>query len=349
MKVLCHLLVTIVCALQSCTTPAPEITELRPEKQLKELRDKDQEQSVVFIAGFDEGNSTYYANAKNYFTDQGMQVIEGQESLEEIVKWLSTHHNYKRYRTIHIVSHSNPWRGISLKAKKNGERITLDRLKELKETVTLPMLDNFVKSDTKIVFHACGLGENKALLKELQTVFTVDEVPQMYASSYFTVFGGKYAGHYLAKPYYGYYPTAESPGPLALAKEMKQRYPTIPMDWMNALKTKEETQLGGVYTHKFNIPVSWEFDLDTITAMPNLDSKEAIMDWIVQDEAIATALFELGIPVEKYRWRTKLQDNTLLVKGKTTVLCVLEPVMDPNDRTEYQKLTLEDTSLYQQL
>ena len=193
------------------------------------------------------------------------------------------------------------------------------------------------------------MGENQALLKELQTVFTVDEIPQLYASRYFTVFGGKYAGHYLAKPYYGYYPTAESSGPLALAQEMKQRYPTISMDWMNALKTKGETQPGGVYTYKFNIPVSWEFDLDAITAMPNLDTKEAIMDWIVQDEAIATALFELGIPVEKYRWRTKLQDNKLLVKGKTTVLCVLEPLMDPNDRTEYQKLTLEDTSLYQHL
>ncbi|MGC1514641.1 MAG: hypothetical protein WA810_03640, partial [Maribacter sp.] len=186
-----------------------------------------------------------------------------------------------------------------------------------------------------------------ALLKELQRAFSTKEMPTIYASTLFNVFGGKFAAHYLAKPYYGYYPTAESPGPAQLAKEFTSNYPETEIDWLTALKTREETSFGEAYSFKFNIPVDWEFTFDDIDDIPNLVDKEAIMDWILESPEMATVLFKLDIPIEKYRWRSNVHGNTLYITGKTTVLCVLAPVLSRNNENEYQPIQLEDTSLFQ--
>ena len=306
----------------------------------------EQTESIVFIAGFDEGDNTYYTNAKHYFEAQDIQVVDHLFSIEEIISFLNKTAG-KTYDKIHIVSHSNPWLGMSLKTTKNGERITVETLSEFKNDI--PILKLGVNNTTQIVFHSCGLGENKALLRALKQVFTTVESPKIIASSYFNVFGGKYAGHYLAKPYYGYYPTAESPGPAALSKDFKASYPETKIDWFTALKTRKETGLGGIYSYKFNIPLEWEFTFNDKSEIPKLSDRDAIMDWVSESSEMATILYNLNIPIEKYRWKSEIRGNKLLIKGKTTVLCVLQPILQKDDVTEYRNTAINDTSLYQML
>ena len=305
-----------------------------------------QTESIVFIAGFDEGDNTYYTNAKHYFEAQDIQVVDHLFSIEEIISFLNKTAG-KTYDKIHIVSHSNPWLGMSLKTTKNGERITVETLSEFKNDI--PILKSGVNNITQIVFHSCGLGENKALLQALKQVFTTVESPKIIASSYFNVFGGKYAGHYLAKPYYGYYPTAESPGPAALSKDFKASYPETKIDWFTALKTRKETGLGGIYSYKFNITLEWEFTFNDKAEIPELSDRNAIMDWVSESSEMATILYNLNIPIEKYRWKSEIRGNKLLIKGKTTVLCVLQPILQKDDVTEYRNTAINDTSLYQML
>jgi len=304
----------------------------------------EQTESIVFIAGFDEGDNTYYTNAKHYFEAQDIQVVDHLFSIEEIISFLNKTAG-KTYDKIHIVSHSNPWLGMSLKTTRKGERITVETLSEFKNDI--PILKSGVNNTTQIVFHSCGLGENKVLLQALKQVFTTVESPKIIASSYFNVFGGKYAGHYLAKPYYGYYPTAESPGPAALSKDFKASYPDVEIDWFTALKTRKETSLGGIYSYKFNIPVEWEFTFNDKAEIPELSDRDAIMDWVSESSEMATILYHLNIPIEKYRWKSEIHGNKLLIKGKTTVLCVLQPILQKDDATEYRNTAINDTSLYQ--
>lgn len=302
--------------------------------------------SIVFIAGYDEGDNKYYNNAKDYFKAQKIKVVDTLYSIAEIINYLNkkTTNNYDK---IHIVSHSNSWLGMSLKTIKQGKRITLETLEKAKNEYKIPTLNSAITNTTKVIFHSCGLGENKALLQALKELFTTEKTPKIIASSFFNVFGGKYAGHYLAKPYYGYYPTAESPGPIALSKEFKVKYPKTVINWLTALKTRKETTLGKVYSYKFNIPVDWEFTFDNPSEIPELKDKEAIMDWVSEDSEMAEILYNLKIPIEKYRWKSKIKGNKLYIKGKTTVLCVLEPILEENDPTEYKVTDLNDTSLYQ--
>ncbi len=322
----------------SCNKPLPKAV-----KALNQTKE-----SIVFIAGFDEGDNTYYTNAKNYFKSQGLKVIDNLYSIAEIVAYLNES-SVKAYEKVHIVSHSNAWLGMSLKTFKNGERITVESILKERENNNINVLESGVTHESKIIFHSCGLGENKVLLEQLKQVFTINKElkPTVVASSFFNVFGGKYAGHYLAKPYYGYYPTAESPGPTALSKEFKVSYPNEKIDWYTALKTRKEASLGEPYSYKFNIPVEWEFTFDDSSEIPLLKNRDEIMDWVSEDAEMASTLFALQIPIEKYRWRSKIKGNTLYIKGKTTVLCVLEPILEDNDASEYKNLDFKDDFLYQ--
>ncbi len=307
-------------------------------------------ESVVFIAGFDEGDNAYYTNAKKYFLEQGIHLVNGLFSLEEIINWIDQKGaNGANFDEIHIVSHSNAWLGMSLKTTKNGQRITLKTLQNARKENEIPTLKGGTDNETKIIFHSCGLGENLALLQEVKGAFTTSCAPTIYASSFFNVFGGKFAGHYLAKPFYAYYPTAESPGPAQLSKEFRATYPKTNIDWFTAIKTRREASLGDPYSFKFNIPIDWEFTFETSADVPKLEGKEAIMDWVSESPEMAKVLFELNIPLEKYRWKIKIQGTKLMIKGKTTVLCVLAPIMNDTDTQEYRIAQVDDLLMYETL
>lgn len=302
-------------------------------------------QPLVFIAGFDEGDNTYYANAKNYFGNQYYQVVEKTESLAEILDWLRLHYDANVYGDIHIVSHSNPWRGLSMKTNTESDRITAATLEDaLQMREVVPLANNFLRKDTKIIFHSCGLGANKALLQHLKKAFTADPDIPLYASEFFNVFGGKYAGHYLAKTYYGYYPTAHSPGPRALAMEFKKKYPNVKANWETVLKTRAEQLPGELYTYRFNIPVEWEFEFEAKEDIPNFKNTQEIIDWISEDETLLKTITAFNIPIEKFRWLTKVRGNTLFIKGKTTILCVMQPIMKSEAKTEYSPVVVNGIS-----
>jgi len=304
---------------------------------------------IVFIAGYDTDNNSYYANAKSYFEAQNFQVIDSLFSLAEIINFLNKTDS-KTFSNIHIVSHSNPWLGMALKTTKNGERITVNTLAKYKADI--PILSKGIDESTQIIFHSCGLGENKTLMQAIKTCFTMPHkvnAPKIIASLFFNVFGGKYAGHYLAKPYYAYYPTGESLGPLALSKDFKVSYPKSSINWFKAIKTRKETRLAEVYSYKFNIPVQYEFTFNNKKEIPRFKDRNDIMDWVSESPEIATTLYGFNIPIEKYRWKSEILGNTLIIKGKTTVLCVLEPILQKNDATEYSIANVNNTCLYQKL
>ncbi|CAN0588893.1 unnamed protein product [Ectocarpus sp. 12 AP-2014] len=337
--------ISFLVLLVGCKQSFPQVSETAlVMPTISEIASK----SVVFIAGFDEGDNTYYGNAKTFYEAKGMTVVDTLFSLKELLGWLN--HNsdsHVIYDEIHIVTHSNPWLGMSLQTTPTGERITLKTLQQAGQKSELPKPTKTINQQTKIIFHSCGLGQNRPLLQALKTVFTAEEAPKVYASVFFNIYGGKFAPHYLAKPYYNFYPTAQSEGPAALATEFKQRYDSTDIDWRTAIGNREETRIGQSYSYKFNIPVDWAITFENEKAIPELKDRDAIMDFVSESPEMAEALYRLNIPLEKYRWKSKIQGNMLIIKGKTTVLCVLEPILDSEDRNEYRQIDDTDAFLYQ--
>ena len=275
---------------------------------------------IVFIAGFDKGNETFYSNARTYFQEKGLKVIDGQYSLEEIIVWLNDNSNQNPYGEVHIVNKSNPYKGMNLETIVRGDKITTESLRKSITQGTLPKLKNVVNNNTKIVLHASGLVENKALLKTLKDAFSAKNLPKVIASPYYTIFGGKFSNHYLAQPYYAFYPTAHSPGKMDLSKEMSKKYPEEKnIDWLEVLYNKEERYVGEAYTTQFSIPVKWEFDfLYSDNAIPVFTSQEEVMDWLeLQDEAMV----EMLLFIIKRPFFKPMYVLLLLVKIQLAFIC----------------------------
>lgn len=303
---------------------------------------------VVFIGGIDDSKNTFYRSARTYFLNKQFEVVDHAFSIQEIINWLNKNYDGHSYGEIHIVSTGNPWRGLSLETVVKGDRTTKESLRKALTQEALPTLNNIFSTKTKIIFHSQGLGEDTALMKTLKDTFVTDVVPNVVASPYYSVFGGEFSEHYLAKPYYGFYPTANSPGKVDLSKEFARAYPEEnEIDWYDALHNTTERYVGDAYNFRFNVAVQWEFDYtNSDNAMPEFNLQEEIMDWISEDEMLSKEMDAYNIPLEKFRWRAIIKGNKMTIKGKTVVVCILKPLIKPYGDLQHITPDTDNLRLY---
>jgi hypothetical protein len=303
---------------------------------------------IAFIAGFDTNNSFFYANARNYFQEKGFKIIDGQYSIEEIINWLNTNANHQPYGEIHIVNKSNPYKGMNLETVIRGDEVTALTLQETIDNGSLPKLKNVVNQNSSIIFHASGLANNKPLVTSLQNAFSTKKMPKVVTSPYHTIFGGEFSDYYLAQAYYVFYPSANSPGKVDLSKEISRKYPEEKeIDWYKALNNKEERYVGEAFYSQFAIPIQWEFDYHNADEeTPTFFSAEGVMDWIEQDENLMAELHTYNVPIEKYRWTWEVKNSKLTIKGRTTGLCVLKPLLQPYGDLKHIEPDTKNKRLY---
>ncbi|WP_064967961.1 hypothetical protein [Tenacibaculum ovolyticum] len=303
---------------------------------------------IVFIAGYDKNDSKFYDSARAYFKEKNYQIINEEYSLEEIISWMNKNVSKNPYGEIHIVNYNAPFKGMNLETVINGEKITSESLQRSIAKKTLPSLKTGINTNTKIVFHSNGLGKNTELLKNLKQVFSTDQVPQIVASPYFNIFDGEFTNHYLAQPYYVFYPTANSPGKVDLSKEIAKKYPEEKeIDWFSALTNERERYIGEPYTQQYNVPIKLEVDyINADYEIPTFIMQEEIMDFIAADEDLMEKMNKLKIPVDKFRWTYTIKDTKLIIKGKTSVLCVLKPLTKPYGDLKHVKPDTNNKRLY---
>jgi hypothetical protein len=303
---------------------------------------------VAFITGIDSEDQRFYKSARNYFLGKEYEVVDYAFSMQEIFTWLNKNYDGTPYGEIHIVAKHNPWEGLGFETLIKGDNVTAESLRKAITLGELPTLQDGIKKQTKIVFHSEALGDNENLMKTLKDAFVADEVPSVVASPYIDVFGGEFSEHYLAKPYYVFYPYANSPGKTDLSKEIARKYPEEKdIDWYEALNNEKERYIGDAYYKRFSIPVKFEFDYtNSDNEMPKFKMPEEIMDWIEQDEEISKVMSTYNIPLEKFRWRSTVRGNTLIIKGKVTVLCVLKPLIKPYGDLQHVEPDTDNLRLY---
>lgn len=303
---------------------------------------------IVFITGIDTEEKKFYKNARNYFLAKEFEVVDYAFSMQEIFTWLNSNYDGSTYGEIHVVAEHNPWEGLGFETLIKGKNVTAESLRKAITLGQLPSLNNGIKKETKVVFHSQALGDNDDLMKTLKDAFVADEVPSVVASPYVDIFGGEFSEHYLAKPYYVFFPYSQSPGKTDLSKEIARKYPEEKeIDWYDALNNEKERYIGDSYTKRFSIPVKFEFDYtNSDEEMPKFKMAEEIMDWIDQDEELSRAISKYDIPLEKFRWRSMKKGNKLIIKGKVTVLCVLKPLIKPYGDLQHVEPDTENLRLY---
>ncbi|MBC8755907.1 hypothetical protein H2O64_14610 [Kordia sp. YSTF-M3] len=306
-------------------------------------------QSVVFIAGYDKGSSTYYKDATAHFQGLSYTIVDDAFSLQEIIAWLNKNHHKQDYSEIHIVNKGNSKKGLSLETTIHGELLSQKSLLNCLKEGKLPKLENVLAKDSKLVFHTSELGKDTDLLNILKQTFTANYQPKVFATQHATVFNGQFQKHFLAKAFYGYYPTAQSPGNVDLSKQFIRKYPLEDIHWLDAIRTKEEEEPGKAFAYKFNIPVRWEIEFSDDEDVPSLADANEIMDWIDDNQEYKNRITDMGISIEKFRWNAVKVGQKVIIKGKTTAVCVLKPMMQRNNPLSYVRTEFDNQRYYTQL
>ncbi|MFK7746754.1 MAG: hypothetical protein AB8B65_00040 [Kordia sp.] len=306
-------------------------------------------QAVVFIAGYDKGESTYYKDARKHFEGLHYKIIDNAFSLQEIISWLNKNHNEQDYSEIHIVNKGNSKKGLSLETTIHGKLLSQQSLLDCLKENKLPKLQNVLAANSKLVFHTSELGKNKQLLQVLKQTFTANYQPKVFATQHATVFNGQFQKHYLANVFYGYYPTAQSPGNVDLSKQFIRKYPLEDIHWLNAIRTKEEGEPGEAFSYKFNIPIRWEIEFSGDEDVPALANANEIMDWIDDNEKYNNIIKDMGIKVEYFRWKAYKSGQKVIIKGKTTAVCILKPMMQRNNPLSYVETEFDNQRYFTQL
>jgi len=304
--------------------------------------------SVVFITGVDRNDKSYFRDAKKFFENQNNEIVETAFSLQEVLLWLNTNERNKPFSEIHIVT-NNKLSQVQLETTIKGAKLTAQTLKESIDKGLLPKLDNVLNKKAKVIIHSAGLGQDKLLINELKQVFSTDVKPEIVASEYISIFGGKFTEHYLAKPYYAFYPTAHSPGRVDLSKEFAKKYPETDIDWLSAMSNPMERFQGDIYSYKFNVPVKWEIAYENDDEMPSFRTLDEMYKFMEDNDQISADLKELNIPIEKFRWYQTVKGEKLVIKGMATAVCVLKPVMSQAYPSEYMIPNTDNLRLYNRL
>ncbi|GLR18572.1 hypothetical protein [Portibacter lacus] len=281
----------------------------------------DNRQSITFILGEDHGNeNNFYQNAEAYFkynpNERSDEIITDARSLNEMIALLNE--NFLKsatpYNDIHVVVHSNPWAGISLPLNEGEERLNADRLNDAIANLQVTDLNpQLADENTQVHIHACGLGQNRALLDALRRSMNGLNIVASDGYVNFKAENERYIKSEM-EVYYAFFPTAYKPADLHLARQLAKRYPNTDKDWMKAMEH---------YSYQYNIPVEWEIQYPEYD-VPELADDVDKMEWLMNQDELMNIVEKTEIPFDNFRWIVKKTRDSVKVYGKVTVLCVLE-------------------------
>ncbi len=298
--------------------------------------------SITFILGEDEDmKDQYYELAKKYHlinaTEKTDYFIDDCRSLIAVRNYLEKIANEDdiKWGAINLVVHSNQWTGMSVPISAEGERTNVDALlASIFDGSFEPVSDEYLDSNSKMNIKACGLGQNIDLIEALQVAFggMDNEQPIIHSSSFFIQYFENEYGEIVSKelePFYAFYRTAYKPADLHIEKQFQKRYPNESIDWLDIL-VNQQSQVDGLFTKKFNVPIEWEVIIPKSKKVSNFKSEKDKLAFVNEQADLLELLNKCNIPIEKFRWNitSKLQNGEVVVKikGKATVVCVLREV-----------------------
>jgi len=300
--------------------------------------------SITFLLGEDKPGYRYFSLAEEHFlfdSEEKTEIVNNScRSIEDLIHFLNEDKSVKKWGTIQVVLHGNPWQGLSLPLMNEGPRATKRTLAKALMNNPLPKLqaDN-IDSLTKINLWGCGIGKNPFINIAMDSFFRLPsgEVPDIYTSPHFVIFKEMENGLPPKRIRASYWPyvfkRGYRPSDDLICKELKKQHPDTKIDWSSAIR--EADTLGNTFQNAFNLPVSWTVTYPTKAARPDLLTHEDKMAWVQSQPALMSQLEELGLPLEKYTWTIgkrilTREDGTKVpaVKaiGMATVLCVLSEV-----------------------
>lgn len=300
--------------------------------------------TITFILGDDNApGEVFYRNAERYYRNKSgdeSKVIKGIYSLTGVVDYLIDHQDTSQlpWGQINLVSHGNPYSGLSVSVKPGGQRCNALTMKEYIENDTLPEIpDGLIDDKTTIAIRSCGIGSNTELLHLIKQFFISNKAPKIKASTYFEYFlrddSTQQVKHFLTDYWMINYKMGYRPTDRQIIQRFKTLYPKAGINWQNALQKEHASQPGEVFCYSFEVPGKWVFQYEDRDSIPVLQTNSEKIAWVRQNSVIMNDLQVIRMEPESFNWWMRRiyvrseNDETvpaLWVKGYSTVLCVLK-------------------------
>jgi len=315
--------------------------ELESQKSLFEVADE--RRSITFLLGEDKQGYKYFDLAERHFLYDDVEktdlVVNSCRSLEDLMVYLNSDSENKKWGTIQVVLHGNPWQGLSLPIVNDGPRATKRQLAKALIKNPLPRLETAnIDSATKINFWGCGIGKNPFINIAMDTFFRLSDgqLPDIYTSPHFVVFKEVMNGIPPKRIKASYWPyifkRGYRPSDALITRELKKQYPDVAINWSEAVSESTDTE-GEVYQNSFHLPVSWTVTYPSKEARPAVTTRVEKLDWVRSQPELMSQIQELGVPIEKYTWTVSKRiitndqgEKVPAIKGigMATVLYVLQ-------------------------
>lgn len=305
-----------------------------------------QRASITFILGEDDDLANpYFSMAAAYYRshpeDATDTVITDLRSLLAVRNFLEAHAptNGLAWGTINLVVHSNEWTGLSAPVLPHQKRTTEASLRHAIASGDLPTLPaSVLDTESQLIFWGCGLGYNGELLQLLAESFGEAAVysPNSFVQYRLDSYGQPQ--RYLNRCYFVTYPRGYHPGNWQLARELDQAYPERQLNWAQALDTPAPAPPHTPYSYSFHIPVKWIVTYPSNADRPPVKAKSDQQAWLnqqpellaaVERQQMAMADFTWTIYPTQYTFADGVTEPAIKAIGLCTIVCVLEPIGDP--------------------
>ena len=234
--------------------------------------------------------------------------------------------------------HSNPWTGFAVGVEYGQKRGDLEAIQDaINGNRIAPLADDIITCDTEIALLACGLGSNTAMALLVQQLIGGDDQvqPKVLASDHFvryTIDDHGQTERSIMRAHYGYYKTGYYPGDIKLSRQFQSRYPDVSIYWRSAIDHQVIEEGVEAYSYRFNVPITWDVLVSSDEKMPLLITQEEKEDFLYAQYDLLAALAETGIDLKYFRWQYKVinsedgEQRSIRIKGKSTIVCVLQKI-----------------------
>jgi hypothetical protein len=346
----------------------------QPTKKVDRVEDPHQpvmsspRQNITFILGEDEvGAAPYYSLAYDYYSTNKEARTEFMNtscrSLAEVRDYLKNNSpaNGKPWGIVNLISHGNEWYGMSVPVEPGSKRSSTERLKEyVDEGKFEAVSDAILDDESEIYLHGCGLGNDEGLLKMLSKAFGgKKERPIVVASKmkeyYFSVRSSDRTIHsqlYFAKTWSVYYKFKKRPDQDVLLKEFQKTYPNENIHWEEALNYTNPGAPGDLFHYTINIPINHVAYYNINNGHPDISTQDKVVKFVSKQKELVKIVARSGIPLDKFTWNSQriyVEDENgnknpaIKLKGWTTVLCLVKPILVENSSVKDQPFFPEKT------
>lgn len=317
-----------------------------------------QRKNITFVLGEDDDtNNPYFEHATSYYHQEvrkGLDtVIVELKSLLEVSEYLAEEQpkNGLPWGKIRLVVHSNEWTGMSVPVAEGAKRTTVVNLQKMMEQGYFkPLPIHIADADTQLELWGCGLGHNSALIEMIGKAFGEATV---YSPKHFVQYRKNEWGEmkrYLNRYYFTTYPTGYKPSNARLVNQLEKAYPSVDIDWNVALVTHTGSAENKAYHYSFKIPLVWLVSYADKVSRPRVKTNEQKNDWVNQQSELQAAFERYKLDQDDFTWTVYpkmhtfedgITEPSIKAIGLCTILCVLEPIGDPESGIGAAFLALE--------